>query len=186
MSSLPSGFIKIGPYPFGENTKALCTPVLKFKGGGKVDKKTGDGNDGATTTWKGKEAPDLDIEITWDSADKDADAAIEEQLYQLSPYGPNAGKAWGLSARRQRLYGLDEIMIEKMSGPDDVPDTTKVTVKLSCTSSAKQKDGKAKTPGAADKSPDKQWVDSNVGRVDHFGGNDNEITFTRESPTVTP
>lgn len=146
MAALPKGYVKIGDYELGVGCKARCVVVVKAKAKAKVDKKVSDGDDDATTVFKGKEPADFDLELSWNGDEEDADAAIEDILVALSPRGPNAGKAFAFAFTRSRVYACDKIEVDDIEGPHDVPGTAKCTAKIALSSWSKVKGkGKGKT-----------------------------------------
>ena len=156
----PRGYLQLGTHEFGPGAPsdaARCVVTLKPKSKGKVDKKNAQGKDDAKTTWQGKDPADLEIEISWNSNDTAADAAIEDRLSDLNPRGPNGGKTLMIAARRLRIHAIDTIIIEEMDGPEDKPGTSLVSCKIKAASISKSAQagqagqGDAKTPTAPTK-----------------------------------
>lgn len=150
-STLPAGYIKIGPVEFGDDVPARCVVVVKCKSKRKVDKKAVDGKSDGTTTDKGREPADIEIDLSWNAYATNPDgssvnAAVEEALYQIGPRGPNGGIPQQAAFKRSRVHGVDAIEVEELDGPNDVPGTDLVTAKLKGASWSKP----AQTgPGAA-------------------------------------
>jgi hypothetical protein len=127
--------VRFGPHELGANCEARCIVVLKPKSAGKVDKKQADGKSDAATTWKGAKPAEWEAEISWNNrdgieADEENDARIEEILYQLSPRGPNPGKAWEFASKRSRIHGTSQVGIEDVEGPEDAPGSSEVKAKI--------------------------------------------------------
>lgn len=182
--ALPKGYVKIGPHELGVGCKALCVVKVTAKAKAKTDKKVSDGDDDATTVFKGKEPADFDLELSWNGDDDAADKAIEDILVQLSTRGANAGKSWTFDFRRARVYAAAAIVVDDVEGPNDVPGTSKCTAKLACSSWAKQQ-GKGKGKTTTDPS---KWKTGHapIGTVDGFGGNGNTVVIPQKAPTVKP
>ena len=159
---MPAGYLQLGEFELGVGTSALCVVTLKPKSGSKIDKKEADGKKGAATTYKGAKPADWECDLVWNNRpgiDDDNDAAIEEILYQLSPNGPNPGKAYDFAAKRARVHGTSQAVIEDVEGPEDAPGTSEVKAKIKFTAWTKpdattQGQGDATTPTKADKWPD--------------------------------
>lgn len=175
-SALPAGYLKIGDFEFGEDVACRCVVKITAKPKVKLDKKAVDGKSDGTTTNKGKDPCDLDVELTWNGARDDVDAAIEEALYQLSPRGPNSGTPQKVSYKRQRVHGVDSVIVEELDGPHDTPGDDKCTAKIklvSWTKPAAAGQGAGKTPDAPKGSE----------TVKGFGGTPgNTITITHPNP----
>jgi hypothetical protein len=162
---LPRGYVQIGAYEFGVGAvgpTSQCVVTIKPTSKGKVDEKNAQGKDDAKTTWQGKEPADLEIEIQWNSARDDVDQAIEEQLFQLSPRGPNGGQTQTIAGRRLRVHATTTILVKEMEGPEDKPGTTLVSCKMKVASISAQAQtqqtgqGDAKTPTSPTKSDGSQ------------------------------
>jgi hypothetical protein len=190
---LPRGYLQIGGFEFGPGAQgptARCVVKLKPKSSGKVDKKPAQGSDDAKTTWQGRLPADLEYEFSWNAQDADADAAIEEALYQIGPRGPNKGQTQTISGGRLRVHATDQVIVDELEGPDDVPGTSLVTAKLKLSSISKQAQTKQTGTGDATTPTDpKKWTGGGqpTTTVQGFGGDpNNKVTFPGIVPTVTP
>lgn len=191
---LPAGYLQIGPYEFGDGVPARCVVVVKPKSDSKIDKKEADGKSGAVTTWKGAKPSEWEVELTWNGSDLDADAAIEEILYQLSPVGPNQGKPWQFATKRARIHGTDNVIVENVDGPNDKPGSDQVDAKLKLTSwkkPAATASGQGKATTDTDpskwKGGDPNQITPPHTTVTGFGGDpNNRVTFPGNVPTIKP
>jgi hypothetical protein len=133
-SPLPRNYVQIGDFELGDGTDAQCVLTIKPKSDSKVDKKEADGKSGAVTTWKGAKPTEWEIDIAWITRHATAHDAILEILYQLSPVGPNPGKAQQFAHASARIHGTDNVIVENVEGPDYKPGTDEATAKLKVTS----------------------------------------------------
>ena len=130
--------------------------AIRYGASGEFKKVKADGKNDARQTWLGRE--NAQIKLTMICKDDKGDGIVDgeinnyvnEFVYQISPRGPNGGKAWAWSESRQRAFNVYDVTVENVS-LDIAPGTG--TMKLEVILSSWVKPAKTpivtKTPVAA-------------------------------------
>lgn len=191
-----SGSVKFGSEVQFPTNAGNCIVVVKFTSKGKVDKKEADGKDDAHTTWKGRAPAEIEINLSWKEIEP-TDQEVCDALYQISPRGPNSGKAWDFTVgdgRDAKIHNAPRVVIEDLDGPVRSPGKGEATAKIKCSSWTQPTQangpGKATTPTDPQKwkggSPYQQGSGPTT-TVQGFGGDpNNKVTFPGNVPTVKP
>ena len=92
------------------------TCIVKPKRGYKVDKKSGLGEDGGTTTLQGKDVPSVALTIkVWKQAQLEAIASLIATLF---PFGGTAPDPFQVSHPVLAMNGITSLFFESMDGPN--------------------------------------------------------------------
>jgi hypothetical protein len=159
---------------------------VKIGSARKVDKKTGEKEDDAQTTDKGREARDVKITFSW--ADTEAANALADPIVEkLDPSNPKPGNPPDFAYERNGMdiakrKNVRAIKIEKAQGPD-ADDAGKVTYEITASSfTAKPK----ASPGAGTPKTTQKFVEVGA-TVQNFGGiPGNTVTLPPGTTTQKP
>lgn len=105
------------------------------------------GKDAPKITDKGKEAPKVKLDLVWSYRIEEATKAF---LLAVSPHGPNGGIPLDITHPDAEIFGIDSMIVERMSGLKREPGKAQIT--LTGTGWKKTEPaqaGGAKVPGAA-------------------------------------
>lgn len=131
---------------------AACTVLVTYKRGAKLTKAEAKGKDGAKSTFSGKKVAEISLDIEWTDPGSDAeDDPIADALRNISPDGPNAGKAWDWTERF--AWDVSAVMVEELDGPNPDKASDKMIAKLKLSGWTKPTSsgaGTSATPNAAD------------------------------------